>query len=305
MSEEFSPPDDRIEPLQARAATIVEALPYIQRFSGERVVVKFGGHAMRNEAVQRSFARDVTLMRSIGVQVLVVHGGGPEIGRGLSRAGIESEFRGGMRVTTDEVMEVVQLELLGRVNPRLVSLIQQSGGRAVGLSGIDGRLLQAERLTVDGESVGRVGAVRRVDDSELQLLGQGGFIPVIAPVGVDPEGVTLNINADLAASAIASHMMARKLILMTDVPGIRGPDGEIVSTLDLPTARAWAREGIVSGGMLPKLRCAFDALEAGVEKVHIVDGRLRHALLLEIFTDEGVGTEVIDDPEGRSPRRKR
>ncbi|MEE2643601.1 MAG: acetylglutamate kinase, partial [Myxococcota bacterium] len=219
MSEEFSPPDDRIEPLQDRAATIVEALPYIQRFAGECVVVKFGGHAMANEAVQRSFARDVTLMRSIGVQVIVVHGGGPEIKKSLERFGIESTFRSGMRVTSDEVMEVVQMELLGRVNPRLVSLIQQSGGRAVGLSGIDGRLLLAERLLVDGESIGRVGQVRRVDDSELQLLGKGGFIPVIAPVGVDESGVSMNINADLAASAIASHMLARKLILMTDVPG--------------------------------------------------------------------------------------
>ena len=303
MSEEFSPPDDRIEPLQDRAATIVEALPYIQRFAGECVVVKFGGHAMANEAVQRSFARDVTLMRSIGVQVIVVHGGGPEIKKSLERFGIESTFRSGMRVTSDEVMEVVQMELLGRVNPRLVSLIQQSGGRAVGLSGIDGRLLLAERLLVDGESIGRVGQVRRVDDSELQLLGKGGFIPVIAPVGVDESGVSMNINADLAASAIASHMLARKLILMTDVPGIKGPDGRVASTLDLPTARAWAREGVVSGGMLPKLRCAFDALEAGVEKVHIVDGRLRHALLLEIFTDEGVGTEVVDEGESRRRRR--
>jgi len=259
-------------------------------------VVKFGGHAMRNSAIQESFARDITLMRSIGIQVIVVHGGGPQIGALLKRLDVPSRFVGGMRVTDEETMRVVQMVLMGQVNPMLVSLINGVGGRAVGLSGVDGMLLQAQRMTHPDGDLGRVGRVTRVDDTELRLLNHDGFIPVIAPIAVHPERLeTLNVNADLAASAIAEHTIARKLVLMTDVEGLRGPDGVTVSSVTMSQARAWIAEGVITGGMIPKLECAFEALEAGVEKVHILDGGVQHALLLELFTDQGVGTEVTLD----------
>jgi len=293
----FSPLEsESLKRLQQKASTIVEALPYIQRFAGERVVVKFGGHAMRNSAIQESFARDITLMRSIGIQVIVVHGGGPQIGALLKRLDVPSRFVGGMRVTDEETMRVVQMVLMGQVNPMLVSLINGVGGRAVGLSGVDGMLLQAQRMTHPDGDLGRVGRVTRVDDTELRLLNHDGFIPVIAPIAVHPERLeTLNVNADLAASAIAEHTIARKLVLMTDVEGLRGPDGVTVSSVTMSQARAWIAEGVITGGMIPKLECAFEALEAGVEKVHILDGGVQHALLLELFTDQGVGTEVTLD----------
>jgi acetylglutamate kinase len=293
----FSPLEsESLKRLQQKASTIVEALPYIQRFAGERVVVKVGGHAMRNSAIQESFARDITLMRSIGIQVIVVHGGGPQIGALLKRLDVPSRFVGGMRVTDEETMRVVQMVLMGQVNPMLVSLINGVGGRAVGLSGVDGMLLQAQRMTHPDGDLGRVGRVTRVDDTELRLLNHDGFIPVIAPIAVHPERLeTLNVNADLAASAIAEHTIARKLVLMTDVEGLRGPDGVTVSSVTMSQARAWIAEGVITGGMIPKLECAFEALEAGVEKVHILDGGVQHALLLELFTDQGVGTEVTLD----------
>jgi acetylglutamate kinase len=290
------PSSDTLAAIQQKAATIVEALPYIQRFAGERVVVKFGGHAMRNLAIQQSFARDVTLMRSIGIQVIVVHGGGPQIDQLLKRLDVQSSFKGGMRVTDDETMRIAQMVLMGEVNPMLVSLIHQAGGRAVGLSGVDGMLLQAKRMLLNGEDIGRVGEVTRVDDGKLKLLNSGGFIPVIAPVGINPKTwETLNINADYAASAIAEHTLARKLVLMTDVEGLRGPDGRTVSSVSMRQAEEWIKEGVIVGGMIPKLECAFDALRSGVEKVHLLDGCVQHALLLELFTDKGVGTEVVLD----------
>lgn len=281
-----------IERLQQKAATLVEALPYIQRFAGEVFVVKYGGHAMIDPEARRSFARDVTLLRAVGVNVIVVHGGGPQIKAMLARVGIESEFKAGMRVTDEDTMQVARMVLVGQVNPDIVSLINQAGGRAVGLSGADGQLLRAQRLEVDGQDIGRVGEITRVDDQELRLLTKGGFIPVVAPVGVDPEGNPLNINADLAAAAIAQHTLARKLILMTDVPGVKGPDGKVAQAVDAPTVRDWIDQGVVAGGMIPKLNCALDALDSGVHKVHVLDGRLQHALLLELFTDQGVGTLV-------------
>ncbi len=282
-----------IEALQAKAAVLIEALPYIQRFAGERLIVKYGGHAMTDPEAAKSFARDVVLLHQIGIRVVVVHGGGPQIKRVLDRLGIKSDFKAGMRITDDTTMEVVRMVLVGQVNQEVVSAINQAGGRAVGLSGADGGLLKARRVTVGGEDVGRVGVVERVDDTEIRLLGGGGFIPVIAPVGVDCEGKPLNVNADLVAGAIATYTDARKLLLMTDVEGIRGPDGEIASSIDRDQARAWIDEEVIAGGMIPKVRCALDALESGVAKVHIVDGRVRHALLLELFTDEGVGTQIV------------
>ena len=294
-SEIFSAPSSRaLLQTQQKAALLVEALPYIQRFAGERVVVKFGGHAMRNAKIQESFARDATLLRSIGINIVIVHGGGPQIGQTLAKMGIESEFIDGMRVTDDATMEVAQMVLMGQVNPMIVQLINDAGGRSVGLSGVDGCMLQATRYKPNEMDIGRVGRIQRVDDSDLRLLGDAGFIPVISPIGIDvSRKETLNINADYAASAIVEHTLARKLILMTDVEGIKGPDGQVVSTLTVEQARAWVNEGVIKGGMIPKLKCAFEALRSGVNKVHIVDGCLKHALLLELFTDQGIGTELI------------
>lgn len=282
-----------LKSIQRKAATLIEALPYIRRFSGERLVVKYGGHAMIDDAAAESFARDVTLLKSVGINVVVVHGGGPQIKATLGQLGIESTFRGGMRVTDDATMDVVQMVLVGKVNQRIVAAINRAGGRAMGLSGVDGMLLRGTRITVEGEDVGRVGKITRVDDTELRFLSGGGFIPVVAPIAVDEDGGVLNINADLAAGAIAAHLMARKLILLTDVDGVKGPEGGVLSSIDRSTVEGLIEGGIIAGGMIPKLNCALDALDAGVDKVHILDGRVRHALLLELFTDQGIGTEVV------------
>lgn len=282
-----------VEALQSKAAVLVEALPYIQRFSGATFVIKYGGHAMTDPEARRSFARDVILLRAVGINVIVVHGGGPQIDATLGRMGVQSTFRGGMRVTDDETMQVVRMVLVGQVNPDIVSLINQAGGRAVGLCGADGNLLRARRMQVDGQDVGRVGEVTRVDDGELRLLTKGGFVPIIAPVAVDAHGEPLNVNADLAAAAIATHTLAAKLILMTDVPGVKGPSGQVEASIDQAQARQWIADGTIAGGMIPKLECAVDAVAGGVGKVHIIDGRVRHAMLLELFTDRGVGTEVV------------
>ncbi|MCK6574910.1 acetylglutamate kinase [Myxococcota bacterium] len=282
-----------LAPLQEKASVLVEALPYIQRFAGATFVVKYGGHAMTDPEAARSFARDVVLLRSIGVRPVIVHGGGPQIQDLLGKLGIPSTFRAGQRVTDDATMDVVRMVLVGQVNQDIVSLVNQAGGRAMGLSGADGQLLLGQKLLVDGQDVGRVGEITRVDTDQLSLLTQGGFIPVIAPVAVDVEGRPLNVNADLAAGAVASHLKAAKLLLMTDVAGVKDAAGQVQASLDRQQARALIAQGVADGGMIPKLDCALQALEAGVGKVHIVDGRVLHALLLEIFTDRGIGTEVV------------
>lgn len=278
--------------LQEKAATLIEALPYIQRFAGAVFVVKYGGHAMTDPEAARSFARDVVLLRSIGVRPVVVHGGGPQIQDLLKKLGIQSTFRAGQRVTDDATMEVVRMVLVGQVNQDIVSLINQAGGRAMGLSGADGSLLVGRKTLVDGQDVGRVGEIHKVNTEQLGLLTAGGYIPVIAPVAVDEAGQPLNVNADLAAGTVASQLKAAKLLLMTDVDGVRDGTGKVLASLSQAQARELIRDGVADGGMIPKLDCALHALEAGVGKVHIVDGRVRHALLLEIFTDRGVGTEV-------------
>jgi acetylglutamate kinase len=282
-----------LAPLQEKASVLVEALPYIQRFAGATFVVKYGGHAMTDPDAARSFARDVVLLRSIGVRPVIVHGGGPQIQDLLKRLGIPSTFRAGQRVTDDATMDVVRMVLVGQVNQDIVSLINQAGGRAMGLSGADGQLLLGQKLLVDGQDVGRVGEILRVDTDQLTLLTQGGFIPVIAPVAVDAEGRPLNVNADLAAGAVAAHLKASKLLLMTDVAGVKDASGQVLASLDRNQARGLIAEGVADGGMIPKLDCALQALDAGVGKVHSVDGRVLHALLLEIFTDRGIGTEVV------------
>ena len=287
-----------VEELIQKAATLHEALPYIRRFHGETFVVKYGGHAMVDPELRDSFARDITLMRYVGLDPIVVHGGGPQIDELLARMGVVSERIDGLRVTDEHTMEVVEMVLGGKINQEIVSLICKHGGRAVGLSGKDDGFLLAEKVaemtTKKGNLVdpGRVGRVMEVRPKAVRTLAAGGFIPVIAPVAVDAEGSSLNVNADTVAGAVAAALGARKLVLMTDIEGIRGRDGEVVSSISAAEIEALITEGVIEGGMIPKVRCGLDALEAGVSKVHVIDGRRRHACLLEIFTDQGIGTEI-------------
>ncbi len=285
-----------------KAAILSESLPFIRKFYGKTMVIKYGGHAMVDEALQESFARDVTLLKFIGINPVIVHGGGPQIARVLERMGIESSFIQGMRVTDQDTMDVVEMVLVGKVNKNIVNLINQHGGNAVGLSGKDGRLLEAEKLLMYDTpkadrppeiiDVGKVGRVAAVNPAILRRLDEGGFIPVIAPVGVDADGETYNINADLVAGAMAGALKAEKLVLLTDVPGVCDADGNLLSSISRCQVEELVGENVIRGGMLPKLNCCLDALEAGVAKTHIIDGRLPHCLLLEIFTSEGVGTEI-------------
>lgn len=291
-----------MDDLVRKSEILHEALPYIRRFHQRTFVVKYGGHAMVDDALKESFARDVCLLRYVGIRVVVVHGGGPQINRMLDRVGIRSSFSGGLRVTDDETMDVVEMVLGGGVNQEIVGLICQHGGRAVGLSGKDDRFMRAQKLEkVESKDetgapilvdLGRVGEVTTVDKGIVEQLVNSGFIPVIAPIAVDDEGNSLNVNADTAAGAIAGSLRAAKLMLMTDVEGVKTNRGELLSSLNAPEAERLIADGTITGGMIPKVRCALDAVEAGVEQVHIVDGRKAHALLLEIFTHHGVGTEI-------------
>lgn len=287
--------------LIAKADTLLEALPYLRRFSGKTIVIKYGGHAMIDEGLKASFAEDVVLLKFIGINPVVVHGGGPQIAQLLDQLGIESHFVGGMRVTDQRTMDVVEMVLGGKVNKEIVALINAHGGRAVGLSGKDDSFILADRMMVrtpgqpeaDGVDVGLVGRVRAINPALIEALDRSDFIPVIAPVGVGSQGETYNINADLVAGEVAEALRAEKLILLTDVEGIRGADGEVIRTLDVAAAERLKEEGVIAAGMIPKVDCCTKALRGGVGKTHIVDGRMRHAVLLEIFTDEGVGTEVV------------
>jgi acetylglutamate kinase len=291
-----------MDDLVSKAAVLHEALPYIRRFQGRTFVVKYGGHAMVDESLKESFARDVCLLRLIGIRIVVVHGGGPQINHMLERVGIHSKFTGGLRVTDDDTMDVVEMVLGGGVNQEIVGLICQHGGRAIGLSGRDDRFLTARRLervpskdehgTPILVDLGRVGDVVHVETGVVEQLCASGFIPVIAPIGVDEDGHSLNVNADTAAGAVAGALHASKLVLMTDVEGIKTGDEQFLRTLDAVEAEEMIAGGVITGGMIPKVRCALEAVRAGVEQVHVIDGRRRHALLLEIFTDRGVGTEI-------------
>lgn len=291
-----------MDELISKAAVLQEALPYIRRFHNRTVVVKYGGHAMVDEVLKESFAKDVCLLRYVGIRVVIVHGGGPQIDRMLERLGIQSHFSAGLRVTDDETMDLVEMVLGGGVNQEIVGLICQHGGRAVGLSGKDDRFMRARRhgrvsakdpagqeTLVD---LGRVGEVVEVDAGLLDQLVATGVIPVIAPIAVDDDGGSLNVNADSAAGSVASALHAAKLVLMTDVEGVKSSDGTLLRSLEAAEAERLIAEGVINGGMIPKVRCALEAVGSGVEKVHVLDGRLRHALLLEIFTDRGVGTEI-------------
>ncbi len=292
---------DTTPPAQV-AHVLTEALPYIQRFHGRTVVVKYGGNAMVDDALKQSFARDVALMKLVGINPVIVHGGGPQIGEVLERIGKKSEFVQGMRVTDAETMDVVEMVLGGLVNKEIVSLINAQGGRAVGLSGKDGGLIQAQRLTLHSPGpaeqapeiidIGHVGEVTGIDPALMSLLDGADFIPVIAPIGVDAAGTSYNINADWVAGHLAQTLGAEKLILMTNTAGILDQAGELLTGLNADRVRALIADGTIYGGMLPKVNCALDAVTNGVGAATIIDGRVLHALILELFTDSGVGTLI-------------
>ncbi len=288
--------------LTEKAEILMEALPYIKKFYGKTVVIKYGGHAMVDEKLKASFAKDVTLMKYIGINPVIVHGGGPQISKTMERMGLKPKFVSGYRVTDSETMDIVEMVLGGKVNKEIVNLINSNGGRAVGLTGKDGGLIKARKKLMKGTSpetgapeiidAGLIGEVESIDASILDALDKGGFIPVIAPVGVGANGETYNINADLVAGAVASALSASKLILLTDIAGIQDKDGNLITTLNKKKVQELIKKKVITGGMLPKVAACFDALGGNVGKVHVVDGRVPHALLLEIFTDKGIGTEI-------------
>ncbi len=288
-----------MEKLIEKARTLVEALPYIRAFHDKIVVIKYGGAAMKQTDLKSSFATDVTLLRFIGMRPVIVHGGGPQIGAMLERLGKRSEFVGGMRVTDDETMEIVEMVLGGAVNAEIVDLVGRAGGKAVGLTGKDGRFLRVKKLLgPQGEDLGRVGVPETVDPEILLRRTQTGFLAVVAPIGTDASGQTYNVNADVAAGCIAEALEAEKLVLLTDVEGVKGANGELVSRLDMASAREAIAAGVIAGGMIPKVECCIRARERGVTSTHIIDGRIPHSLLLEIFTDGGVGTQIAASGSG-------
>jgi acetylglutamate kinase len=281
-----------------KARTLSEALPYIQRFSDKTIVIKYGGNAMTDPALQESFARDVVLLKLVGMNPVVVHGGGPQINELLKKVGKQGEFIQGMRVTDEETMDVVEM-VLGKVNKDIVNLINRFGGKAVGLTGQDGGFIRAEKLLLESITepgkmldIGLVGDINKIDPSIITFLDSGDFIPVIAPIGVSPDGETLNINADVVAGKLAEVLRAEKLVLLTNTPGVLDKDGNLLTGLTPKQIDGLVADGTLSGGMLPKISSALDAARGGVRAVHIIDGRVQHALLLEILTDEGVGTLI-------------
>lgn len=293
--------------LDAQAATqvahiLTESLPYIRRFAGKTIVVKYGGHAMEGQDLKNSFARDIVLMKLVGFNPVVVHGGGPQISSLLQRIGKESRFVDGMRVTDSETMDVVEMVLGGLVNKEIVNNINRHGGCAVGLTGKDGDLIRARKLTITRQSpdlkapeiidIGHVGEVASIDRSIVETLTHSHFIPVIAPIGVGPDGQSYNINADLVAGKMAEVLHAEKLILLTDTTGVLGRDGNLLTGLDARRVQALIDDGTIHGGMLPKITCALDAVRGGVKAAHIIDGRIEHAVLVELFTDAGIGTLI-------------
>lgn len=290
-----------MEELIRKAAILQESLPYMRRFQGRTFVIKYGGHAMTKDSLRESFARDVVLLRYVGIQPIVVHGGGPQIDATLNRLGIEPRRVDGLRVTDEETMEVVSMVLRGKVNREIVAMLQQHGGRAVGLSGIDDGLLLAEKIaevqTASGlVDTGRVGAVREVRTDALRALMASNVIPVIAPLAADAEGRPLNINADTVAGEIAAAVGAEKLMLMTDTEGVLDGNGKLIKSLTPAAIEEHKKTGVIAGGMIPKVDCATRAILGGVNKCHIIDGRTQHAILLEIFTDLGIGTEIVRRP---------
>lgn len=285
-----------------KAEVLLEALPYIQRFFSKTIVIKYGGHAMDDEDLRMSFVRDVILMRYIGLSPVIVHGGGPQIDGMLEKIGKKSDFVEGMRVTDGETMDIVEMVLVGKVNKEIVSLINQFGGHAVGLSGMDGGLIRARKLWIprrgkDGQEkepldIGQVGEVESINPEVIETIKNNKWVPVIAPVGVGSAGEMYNINADLVAGKVAAALRAEKFILLTDVEGVLDGEKRLISTMNAETAGRYLKEEVIKGGMIPKVNCCLQALREGVKKTHIIDGRVKHAILLEIFTDEGIGTQI-------------
>jgi len=294
---------EHIQSSMERADILLEALPYIRRFYNKTIVIKYGGHAMVDEDLKDKFARDVVMMKYIGMNPVVVHGGGPQIGSFLKKLGKESQFVQGMRVTDEETMDIVEMVLVGMVNKEIVGLINRHGGKAVGLSGKDGNLIEAEKYYLNDEKakntpseiidIGLVGKVKAVNAELIVSLGQNSFIPVIAPTGIGENGETYNINADVVAGEVAAALKAEKLLLLTDVAGVLDADKKLIQTMTNQDALNLIDDGTVEGGMFPKVKCCLKALRGGVKKAHIIDGRLKHAILLEVFTDKGIGTEIV------------
>jgi len=290
------------------ARMLIESLPYIRQFRGEVVVIKYGGHAMKDETLKRSFALNVALLKYVGVRPVIVHGGGPQIGNMLKQLNIESSFREGLRVTDDATMDVVEMVLVGKVNKEIVSQLNLAGAKAVGLSGKDGQLIRARKMEMAvaaGDNrpdeiidLGRVGEVMGVDTGLLNLISREDYIPVIAPTGVDEESGTYNINADSVAGAVAAALKAKRLLLLTDVAGILDQQGTLIESLSMDETWELFADGTLQGGMIPKVKCCLEALQEGVEKAMIIDGRVENCILLELFTNEGIGTEIV----GRRPR---
>lgn len=291
-----------MQKLIEKAEVLIEALPYIRRFYHKTIVIKYGGAAMADEDLKEGFAMDIVLMKYVGLNPVVIHGGGPQIGQVLKQMGKDSTFVRGLRVTDQETMDVVEMVLVGKVNKEIVELINRCGGKAVGLSGKDGGLIRAKKLQPPPQEqdaappelvdLGMVGEVEGINSDVIKTLDDGAFIPVIAPVGVDKDGKTYNINADLVAGNVAAALRAEKLILLTDVPGVLDKKGNLITSLKGKKAHDLIAQGIVSEGMIPKITCCLEALAEGVVKAHIIDGRVKHALILEVFTDGGVGTEL-------------
>jgi acetylglutamate kinase len=280
-----------------KARILAEALPYIQRFHGRTIVVKYGGNAMTDAGLKADFAHDVVLLKLVGMNPVVVHGGGPQIEEMLSRLGKKGEFVQGMRVTDRETMDVVEMVLGGQVNKEVVELVNQAGGKAVGLTGQDGAFIRAKKMLLSSKEnghvdIGQVGEVESIDPAVISALEQGGFIPVVAPIGTGADGTTYNINADLVAGKLAEILRAEKLVVMTNTPGVLDKDGKLLTGLTPKKIDELVAKGVISGGMLPKIGSALDAARNGVRSVHIIDGRIPHALLLEVLTDQGVGTLI-------------
>ncbi len=292
------------EEAETTAKVISRALPYIQRFAGKTVVIKYGGNAMVDDRLKQSFARDIVLMKAVGINPVVVHGGGPQIGEMLERLSIESKFVNGMRVTDSKTMDAVEMVLGATINKEIVNLISRAGGRAFGVTGKDGRLIKAKKLVVTQQTpemsapeiidIGQVGEVESVDKTVIDMLIKSDYIPVIAPIGVGSDGASYNINADLVAGKVASVLEAEKLMLLTNVAGLQDKQGEVLTGLDIKRVDELVADGTIYGGMLPKIQCALDAVNAGVAASHIIDGRVDHAVMLELFTDEGVGTLITN-----------
>ncbi len=300
-----------MDKLIKKANILVETLPYIRSFSDKTIVIKYGGNAMAEESLKHKFAQDIVLMKYVGINPVIVHGGGPQIDEMLNRLGIEAKFKQGVRVTDEKTMEIVEMVLAGKINMEIVDLLNRHGGRAVGVSGKDGGFITAKPLTVKAwiESIGMdmdpdsdsstddtfgyVGDIQTINPRLIEKLQQDNFIPVIAPIGTDREGNTYNINADLVAGAVAASLKAEKLLMLTDVKGIRNAKGRHISTLSRKDMQRLVKKGVIREGMLPKVHACLEALDGGVQKAHIIDGRMPHAILLEVFTDKGIGTEII------------